>query len=78
MFLFSLAKHKGDLGYLPGTYLAELEATLFSEGLHTLGESPKEDEMRGAEGKVESDFWGFSWCFSWGFLKFFKDMFERF
>ncbi|CAK9063462.1 unnamed protein product [Durusdinium trenchii] len=29
------------------SYLAELEATLFSEGLHTLGQSPTTEELRG-------------------------------
>jgi len=31
-----------------GGYLAELEASLFSEGLHTLGEKPSTPEMTGA------------------------------
>ncbi len=28
------------------TYLAELEQTLFSAGLHVLGEAPSEDNLR--------------------------------
>lgn len=30
-----------------GGYLAELEASLFSEGLHTLGQKPSAAEMAG-------------------------------
>ena len=35
-----------------GGYLAELEASLFSEGLHTLGEKPTSNEMKGGAGNA--------------------------
>ena len=47
---FSIAFCMFTRGYesRKGGYLAELEASLFSEGLHTLGEKPSTPEMTGA------------------------------